>query len=175
MIIRVPLVLQPSVAVIHRLDVKATRQHDPAGDDASGYDEVLREPITYNDASGNRVDSRRELAEIRVPCQVEVLSDEKLREMVTGDDSVSNMIFVFHRLHLEQAGLLDSNRNVVLKKGDRISQIERFGAPTGTVTKKLEPPGLYVWEMRSASWGFGPDGHDLELAIMQKRREGFST
>lgn len=175
MVIRVGLVLQPSVAVIHRLDVKATRQANPEGEATSGYDEVLREPIAYTGTSGQREDSRKEFAAIRVPCQVEVLSDEKLREMVTGNDPVSNMILVFHRSSLDRLGLLDADRTVILKTGDRIEGLERYGGAVGAMTKRFAPPGIFIHEMRSRSWGFGPDGYDLEIALISERRKGFKT
>lgn len=167
--IRVPLILQPSLAVVHRLSVEATRNADPEGPETTGYDETLREPISYE--QGHEVlDTRREMAPIRVPCQIETLSFEALRQLRLGDAPISNMVFVFHRRDLERLGLLDSNRDVVLKKGDRISAIERHGAP-GVRSKSLKEPGLFVFEMRPRSWGFGPDGYDLELAIMSDRRE----
>lgn len=175
MIIRVPLVLQSSVAVIYRLDVKATRQADPEGEATSGYDETLREPIAYTGTGGDREDSRREFAVIRVPCQVEIMTDEKLREMVTGNDPVSNMVFVFHRADLERLGLLNTNRDVILKTGDRIEGLERFGGAVGAKTKTFEAPGLFIHQMQSRSWGFGPDGYDLELALISDRRRGFKT
>lgn len=172
MVFRVGYILQPSIAVIHRLDTEATRLDNPDGEPDSGYDDTFREPMVYDKAK-ERVTSRKESAAIRIPCQVEIATEEQLRELHTGDDPVSNMIFVFHRAVLEQHGLLDiDTRDVLLKKGDRISAIEKFGAPVGTVVKKITGDGLYVVQMRSASFGFGPDGHDLELAIMTNRQLG---
>ena len=141
MIIRVPLILQPVIAVIHRLDVKGTRQHDPEGVATSGYDEVLQEPITYNTPTGTKVDSRREFAPIKVPCQLENLTDEQLDQMITGDTPVSNMVLVFHRADLERLGLLDSNRNTIIKKGDRVEHLERANGAAGAVVKKFTAPG----------------------------------
>jgi hypothetical protein len=156
------------------LDISATRTLDPDGEDTAGYDPTFREPIVY-DTGGIRTTSRQELPAVRIPCQVENATEERLRELGVGDDPVSNMLFVFHRLDLETLGLLDSNREVVIKKGDRISQLERYGSPVGTVIKKFAEPGLFVWEVRGRSWGFGPDGYDLELCIVEKRREGATT
>jgi hypothetical protein len=174
MIIRVPLLLQRSVAVIHRLDISSTRAANPPGEANVGYDETLREPIVYDGSTttpDTRQDTRKELSEIRVPCQVEVLSDEALRELGVGDAPITNMTFVFHRETLENLGLLDSNRDVTLKKGDRVSHLEKYGAAVGTVIKTFSDPGLYIYEMRAGSWGFGPDGYDLEIALTSKRQE----
>jgi hypothetical protein len=92
--------------------------------------------------------------------------------MAIGDAPITNISFVFHREDLENLGLLDSNRDVMLKKGDRISHLEKYGAPVGTISKNFSDPGLYIYEMRSRSWGFGPDGYDLEIALTTKRTEG---
>lgn len=175
MVFRVGLILQPSVAVIHRLDIKGTRQVDPEGEATSGYDEVLREPVAYTNTAGQRQDSRRELAAIRVPCQVENMTDEKLKEMVMGNDGVYSIMLVFHRTHLERMGLLDNNRDIILKTGDRISGLERYGTSGRFPIKKFKEPGLFIKEMRSRSWGFGPDGYDLEIAILTDRSEGFTV
>lgn len=175
MIIRVPLVLQKVIAVIYPLDVAATRAHDPAGPGTSGYSEVFREPIAYNDGSGDRTDSRQEGTVIRIPCQVENMTEEKLKEMAVGDSPVSNIMLVFHRIDLARLSLLDANGNVAIKKGDRIDSLERHGAPIGTTVKNFSSPGLYIHEMRSRSFGFGPDGYDLEFALLTERGEGFPT
>lgn len=175
MIIRVPLLLQPSIAVIHRLDVAATRNANPPGESYSGYDETLLESVVYDQNENSpdiRKDARKELAPIRIPCQIETLTDETLRELAVGDAPVTDIYFVFHRKDLENLGLLDENRDVIIKKGDRISHLERYGAAVGTITKTFSDPGLYIYEMRSKSWGFGPDGYDLEIALTTKRREG---
>lgn len=166
---RVPL-LFPVAAVVHRLSIEATRDVNPPGEPTTGYDETFREPIVYDQAKV-RTDARRELPPVRVPCQIESLSFETLRQLALGDAPVTNMVFVFHRRDLESLGLLDANRDVVLKKGDRISAIERLNVP-GSVVRTLREPGLFVFEMRPRSWGMGPDGYDLELAIMSERREG---
>jgi hypothetical protein len=174
-IIRVPLLLQKSVAVIHRLHIEGTRDEDPPGEGNIGYDETLREPIVYDQNTNSpdtRQKARQELSETRVPCQVEVLTDEALRELGVGDAPITNMIFVFHRKDLEFLGLLDTNRDILLKKGDRISHLEKYGTTIGTISKTFADPGLYIYEMRAGSWGFGPDGYDLELALTSKRAEG---
>jgi len=172
MIIRVPLLLQKSVAVIHRLSIEATSNVDPAGEPDEGYDYTFNEPIVYTDpVTQERTGSRREFSPVYIPCQVEALTEERLKEFAVGDDPVSDFILVFHRQDLRNLGLLDSNQEVVIKKGDRLSRLEQYGAPRGTVTKLFADPGLYIHQMRGASWGFGPTGYDLELALLTRRRE----
>jgi hypothetical protein len=169
--IRVPLLLQKAVAVIYPLDISATRAKDPAGEPDTGYSNTFDEVIVY-DESNERTTARTEGTAIYVPCQVENLTDERLRQMITGDAPVTNMAFVFHRRNLEKLSLLDANKDVILKKGDRISHLEKYGAPVGTIIKTFADPGLYIYEIRSKSWGFGSDGYDLELVLTTKRREG---
>jgi hypothetical protein len=172
-IIRVPLLLQKSVAVIHRLDIAATRTFDPVGEDTSGYDSTFREPIAYDDpVTDTRKSSRRERPIVRIPCQVENLTEERLRELRIGDASVSSIMLVFHRKDLGNLGLLDENQEVVIKKGDRVSALEQYGAPVGTVSKRFADPGLFIHEIQGRSFGFGPSGYDLEVAILSDRREG---
>jgi hypothetical protein len=100
------------------------------------------------------------------------MDEERLRQLGVGDDPVTNTVFVLHRKDLETKGLLDTNKEVVLKKGDRIDSIERFGSAVGMKVKVFKDPGLYVWQVRSGSWGFGPDGYDLELLITSNRAQG---
>ena len=178
MIIRVPLVLKSSVAVIHRLDIDATRNEDPPGAQAGsnptdqGYNFLLREPVVYNEPStAERTSTRKELPAVRVPCQVENLTEERLRELGVGDAPVSSQILVLHRKDLERLGLLDADRECVIKKGDRVSRLERSNAPAGQVIKRFQDTGQFVEEVRGASWGFGPDGYDLELVFLQDRRK----
>lgn len=172
MIIRVPLLLQKTIAVIHRLSIEETRNTNPIGEPVEGYDPTFREPIVYTDTSTQqRVTSRREMSPIYVPCQVEALTEERLREMGVGNDPVSDFVLVFHRKTLAEMHLLDQDQEVMIKKGDRLSHFEQFGAPRGVVTKRFADPGLFIHEIRGASWGFGPTGYDLEIALLTRRRE----
>jgi len=171
MIIRVPLLLQKSVVVIHPLNIGAGRNVDPTGEETSGYDDVLNEPIAYTTPTNERKTTRRESPALRIPCQVENLTDEQLKQMATGDDPITSIAFVLHRQDLEELNLLDDNGDVLIKKGDRVEKLEKYGAPVGTTIKTFLDPGLYVHEVRSKSWGFGPDGYDLEIVYTSRRQE----
>jgi hypothetical protein len=171
MIIRVPLLLQKTIAVIHRLNIRVTRNTDPDGEPDEGYDPTFREAIVYTDTTTlERTSARREYIPVRIPCQVEAMTEERLKEFAVGDDPIANFILVFHRKDLNELCLLDANQEVVIKKGDRLSHFEQYGAVEGKVTKRFADPGLYVHEMRGASWGFGPTGYDLELCSLTRRR-----
>jgi len=154
---RVPLI-NPIKAVIYRLDIQAIWAADPAGDPAAGYDPTLREPY-ITDVDGVRTTTRVEMAAVKVPCQVETQSFEQLNAVFGGDDPVTDVVFVAHRQDLKKLSLLDATtRKCLLKPGDRIAHIERKGHQVLAYEKPL-----YIYEVRPRSWGFGPDGYDLEV------------
>ena len=160
--IRVPL-LYPISVVIYRLDIQGTWAEDPPGTPDTGFDYILREPVVSRSA-GVRTVTRAEMAAIRVPAQVEVMSYQQLQATFGGDNPATDMAFVTHRQNLQALSLLDSYGNCVLKPGDRIDSIEKSGS---TVQTFLKP--LYIYEVRPRSWGFGPDGHDLEILYTTHR------
>ncbi|HUW09865.1 MAG TPA: hypothetical protein VM537_09045 [Anaerolineae bacterium] len=156
MAIRVPLIA-PVSAAIYRLDIQGTWATDPPGSPTEGYNYLLREPVVSRTA-GVRTVTRAEMAVVLVPCQVEVQSYQQLSSTFGGDSAVTEIALVTHRRDLESLSLLDANRHCILKPGDRISHIERTGRTVQTFNKPL-----YIYEIRPKSWGFGPDGYDLEV------------
>lgn len=175
MAIRVPLLLEIVDAVVHRLDTTATRLDNPQGLAPQGYDDVFREPVVTDPDSGSSVDSRvssrKEHPPIRVPCQVETTLFENLQMSFAGNMPSTRMTLVFHREHLLALGLLDpTTKNCIIQTGDRVSQLEQYNL--GVPTLVFEQPGLFVTEVTPASWGFGPDGHDLHLVILERRDQG---
>lgn len=171
--LRIPLVLNRVVAVIHRLDVAATRAFAPPGR-PSGYSSAFRSPVQYDDAtSGARSSSRRESAPVRVPCQMESRSFEQLRKELGGDVPASAVVLVCHRKDLARLALIDvATKRVSIRKGDRVSAVERFGSPVGTAALPLAGEGLYIFHVLPAGFGLGPDGYDLELLYCHERPEG---
>jgi len=161
--IRVPL-LFPVTAVIHRLDLATTRAVDPPGAPTAGYDDILREPVGY-DQAGVRTSPRRELAAVRVPCQVEMRTYEELRMIFTGNDPVGTTVLVLHRKDLSRLSLLSSTTgNCLLKAEDRISRLEQRGRVILTPQKPL-----FIYAVLPASWGMGPDGYDLHIVYTTER------
>lgn len=171
---RVPLVLEKSLAVIHRLSPSATMSVQPFSGQTEGYDKDFREPIVYDDdtnvgSSTERQSTRMELPPIRVPCQVEPVRFERLRQRFPGDMPDSNLLLVLHRMDLLKLKLLNTETNEpLINVNDRVEHIEAFARP-GTITQKFKAPGLYVFEVQPASFGFGPDGYDLHLVFMNER------
>ena len=166
----VPLVNPQIRAVFHRLDPAGTRAVNPPGAGTAGYDDDLNEPLVYDaPVGGARTDARTELAAVRVPCQVENYTEDRLRQAVGGDASLSNMVLVLHRRALSQLGLLDANQDIVLHTNDRVSTLERIS--DGVVVQTLGPEGqgLYVHEVRGASYGMGTTGYNLHLVFLRNR------
>jgi hypothetical protein len=164
MTVSVPL-LWPVKAVIRRLDIGATYNVDPPGDDYDeGYDKILGEPVIYR-TSGTRTHPRQEMSAVEVECQIEMQRYEELRATFGGDDPVTNIALVFHRVELKALGLVDaSTGDCLLKPGDRIQSIKKNGNVVRTFQKSL-----YIYELRPRSWGFGVDGYDLEIAYTSYR------
>jgi len=177
MAIRVPLLglgETKSIAVIHRLDPTATRSFDPPGEPTSGYDPEFDEPVVY-DSGTSRLSARHELPLVRVPCQVETPTFEHLQQFGPGIVENTALVIVTHRQDLQLLSLIDpATRACLIKKSDRVSAIERYGFP-GVVQQPLAEDGLYVFEIRPGSWGFGPEGHDLEIIFLEDRAKAVSS
>lgn len=170
----VPL-LEPSAIVVHRLDPHGTWAVDPdgAGPIQQGYDSVLNEPYIYEDAQGDKAVATRYLAPIRIPCQVEVADFEEVRQVVSGDAPITQMVFVLHNSDLRRLDLMRGNPTcprsggVKLKTNDLINAIEVNGRP-GIVSTPLKEP-LYIVEIQPGSWGMGITGQDLHIVYTATR------
>jgi len=175
---RVPLVLEVSIAVIHRLNLAATKQLQPFPGQESGYDPDFKEPIVYDQDTScddcgktERVSARIELPPIRVPCQVEVLTHEELHQTNAGDAPNSVLRLVTHRMDLGPMGLIEAQtRELKLRVNDRVEGIEMQGRP-GVWTQKFAGEGLFITEIEPASFGFGPEGFDLYLLHLSDREK----
>ena len=163
---RVPLIF-PTAVVIARLDVPTTRSQDPPGSaHDEGYDDILREPIIYKHAvTGDRTSPRQELASITIPCQPENATVEELNLVATGNDPMTDAVFVLHRRNLKKLGLIDASTGLcLLKYGDRIVSLTKRSRVVRTWLKPL-----YICQVLPRSHGFGPDGYDLEIVYTTHR------
>lgn len=178
MFFRLGLVLQKSTAVIHRLNPEASKGIKPYAGVPAGYDKDFREPLVFDGGPDpveqERLDTRIELPPIRIPCQIETPKFEELFMEVQGDDPKTTFRIVLWRRDLEDMGLIDKQtRFCAIKEDDRVSCIEKFGEP-GITTLPFSPPGMYITEVQPGSPGFGPDGYDLEICTLSRRRKGGS-
>jgi hypothetical protein len=96
------------------------------------------------------------------------MSQEKLHQLFGGNVPSSDIVLVLSRINLEAMGLLDAKRKVDVHVNDRVEKLMKNGA----TVHPFSGDGLYVFEVRSASWGFGPEGHDLELIFLNDRQKG---
>ncbi|MGN6107860.1 MAG: hypothetical protein ACTHU0_22320 [Kofleriaceae bacterium] len=147
----------PFLAELARLDTQGIAEGDPdgAGPLASGYDPDFREGVLLDDDDdgiGER--HRRELALVRLPCQVEPEVFDALRLFAAGNAPRSNIDLVFHFRDLEALGLVDATSgDAMLRPGDRlVGLLDTHGV---LVQRIRNPPGLYVTEARPI--GFGLD------------------
>lgn len=173
---RLGLVLEKSAAVIHRLSPSATKDLRPYAGATAGYDKDFREPLVFDtnapDDEQERTDTRIELPAIRVPCQFETPKFEEMNQEVQGNDPKTMFRLVLWRGDLEDMGLIDKqSRACLIKVDDRVSCIERWNSP-GVVTIPFNAPGMYITEMQPGSPGFGPDGYDLHICFLSRRRKG---
>lgn len=171
----VPLLLEISLAVIHRLDPMSTKNLTPYNGATSGYDKDYREAVTFDleqDEELVRTLARVELPELRVPCQVEPVRFDQLKQIFSGDTPDTEFQLVFHRNDLRRAGLLDLETGLPLvRKNDRVSRIEARARP-GRATLTFPDPGVYIYEIRPGSFGFGVDGYDLHIAYLHSHERG---
>lgn len=168
---RVPLILEVSLAVIHRLSPSSTQDVQPFTGSTGGYDSDFREPIVYDDARGARVDrddARVELPAVNVPCQIEPVKFEKLRQRFSGDVPDSDIQLVLHKRDLRRLKLINGNEELLIQVNDRVSALKSKKNPK-KITRHIKDPGLFIFEVAPGSWGFGPDGYDLYIAFLNTR------
>jgi hypothetical protein len=162
--------INPFLAEIARIDTVATdADPDGPGPLTSGYDPDFKETIVL-EQSGSRVDARREMPPIRVPCQVEVGAFEALQQLAAGNSPSSHVTLVFHFRDLERLGLVDpASGDALLRVNDRLVAIRDLaGALVQAVRAR---PGLYASEVQPQSFGLGR-ARNLLLVTFQERELG---
>lgn len=138
--------IQKFVAVICRLDAVST-----AAVAGGGYDADFRTLVPVRDGSQAGASSRRELAELRVPCQVQRKVWGEDRPQAAGHEIAYDMNLILHWPDLERLGLVEADGRAPFAQGDRIAALERLD---GTVEEDFaDPPGLYVVEATRAGHG----------------------
>ena len=133
------------VAELHRLDTAAMTMGAPPG-----YDPDFDEPTR----SAPGAATRRELAAIALPCQVEPADLDALMLGAAGDVPRTQLALVFHLHDLEASGLIEARTGrTVLRPGDRLGALrDRGGA---LVDRFPSPPGLFLVEATPISYGLG--------------------
>lgn len=162
--------INPFLAEIAPLDTVATAADpDGAGPLISGYDEDFKEVVKLPDGSSARV----EKTHIIVPCQVENdMSFEMMRQIGTGDAPDTLMRLVFHYQYLEDNSLVDAvTGEPLIRKNDRLVAIRDYN--TNDIIESFKyPPGLFIVEVRSASFGLCSQKRNLLIATLHDREQG---
>jgi len=161
--------IQRFVVVLYRLDPVAT-----AAVVGGGYDPEFGEPRRVNNVTQLGAASRRELAALRLPCQMDRTPDFDSDTMTRGGHmKIGKIEIILHMPDLESAGLLDSEGQPKLYSGDRVGGIEdRNGAVVWTFAN---PPGMFVEETEPQGYGlaaFGVPKFNLFVLKCQSEQHG---
>lgn len=159
--------INPFVAEIARLDTVATAADpDGPGPLSTGYDPDFKETVLLSTA-GARVDARREMTPIRVPCQVEIGTLQAMQQLAAGNSPNSRIVLVFHFQDLERLDLVDSvSGEARLRVNDRLVAIRSF---RGDLVQAVRtPPGLFATEVQPQSFGLGLS-RNLLLVTFEER------
>lgn len=139
------------VAVVRRLDTAAT-----AAVVGGGFDPEFAEAKIVSNGTQLGVSSRQEMAELRLPVQLDRDSWGKVVPGRGGKQIKSDIILVFHWPDLENGSLIGSDGEPLLKAGDRIDKIETvMGDVEATFAN---PPGMFITDLERAGHGLSPFG-----------------
>jgi hypothetical protein len=154
----------PFVALFGRLDVETTAE--PVDEFDSGFDPVFREPRRLTDGTQAGASARVEI-ETRILCQVETEQQGQLSPAAGGDSPISEFTIVMLMRDLDELGLVSASGDALLKKQDRLIQIE---TTEGAVHQSFpDPPGLYIHEVRTDSYGMSLISPRAQLCIVVLR------
>lgn len=139
-----------------------------------GYDDDFREPIKVADGTQDGADSRREGAEVIIPCQVDRNVWEPESRAAGGEVSSGEYHVTLHYRHLERMGLVNTDTGFPTcpKKGDRLDRImDKRGI--NTVHKFVGADQLFVTEVQPDSFGLNrlgtPKRNLLKVTLSQRR------
>ena len=148
---------------------------DPAAIEAAGdYDSTKRRVKDARPfgARGPKTEGRRELADIMVRAQVEVINLNKLNQGPAGNVPDYRTMFVVHYRDLERNGLVDTvTGRPAINNNDRIVRMQtRYGK----VLRVFEDPQVFITETRDGNGWLGYD-RNLLLLITNDRPKGVET
>lgn len=139
-----------------------------------GYDPEFRTPVLSKKfgARGARENARRELAEIRLPAQSEIIDFNKMMQGPGGDVPDYRVTYVLFYPDLEKAGLVDATTGKpLIGKNDRITA--KYRKRNEALIRVFENPQVFVTGVADAGEGF--DGRtNLLLLITDDRPQGLA-
>lgn len=139
------------VCVLARLDAAAT-----AAVAGGGYDPDFRAVVPVANGTQLGSTSRRERAEVRIPCQLDRVTwgGNNLRR--SGNKVEADIIVTLHWPDLERLGLIGTDGRPDIRCGDRIVSIE---TDAGAIEESFaNPPGMFVHDTERAGHGLSPFG-----------------
>lgn len=161
----------PFTADLRQIDTGAMAEDpDGPGPLTSGYDPDFREPIVIPEA-GKQIgaSARVEKDPLLLPCQVEPVNADALRQLFAGNVPNTSVILIFHFEDLESGGLVDPDGNAMIRIGDRLDGLYDQG---GTKVQGFAyPPGVFVTEARPIGIGIGLHRNLLAVAF-EDREQG---
>ncbi len=165
--------IYPILAELAQLDTVATEALDPdgAGPLTSGYDDEFREDLIIDpggDSSDRGVTARQEKTPIQLRCQYEedtaTGTAERMAMMQSGDAPKSLVRLVFAMKDLERLGMIDPKGQPTIRKNDRLIRTLTTGGVEIEVYEN--PPGLYVTEVQSRSFGLSTSNATRNLLLV---------
>jgi len=134
------------------------------------YDDDYREPVKVDtDGDGVGEDTRKELATIVVPAQVERDREELQRLTASGDVPDSAVGLVVHLRQMEREGLVDANGELAIHKNDRLVKI---ADRQGNTVNDFSRVQLYCTEVRRLSADVGSTSNCALLMFAEQRAKG---
>lgn len=161
--------IQKFTAVLYRLDPVGT-----AAVVGGGYDQEFGEPRRVNNGSQLGLSSRRELAALRLPCQIDRQPDFDSDALTRGGHMKSATIdIILHMADIENAGLLGVDGQPKLYSGDRVGGIEDKNG--NVVWSFTNPPGMFVEKTEPQGYGldaFGVPKFNLFVLTCKPEQQG---
>lgn len=146
--------IDPFLAEIAQLDTVATAADpDGMGPLTSGYDDDFREPIRTSNATGqgSGVSTVVYKTPMRVRCQVEMGTFEKVQEFFSGNSPDMRLVIVSHFRDLERASMVDANGSATIRVGD---QLLAFYDLRGRLVQRMTTP-VFCVQPEPTSFGIG--------------------
>lgn len=155
--------INPILAELARLDTSTTET-------SGGYDPDFKSlKTTY--PQGVRTSSRKELAPIRVRCQVEPAAWEAQRQTDAGNSPSTLLVLCFHYVDLERASLIDAHGDPLIRVNDRVLALY---TTRGALVQRCSERGFYATKVDLGS-GWLSAKRNILLVTFENRAQGLTS
>jgi len=154
--------IKPVKARIYTLDTAGTEAN--GGDFPFGYDPVFKEKVKHEDGTNSRVEN----APVDLRCQVrgQIGDYARLNMGGSGHHSEFDLVLIFYRYDLEQAGLIElANGECRLRVNCRLDRILSVYDETLRV---YDRPELYCTEVQDRGIGFSSKINLIQLRFAER-------